>query len=105
MTSTYNVEPCTFIYRVSSLAKVVDGDTIDIDTDLWITIVYDMITAFKTTSDRAALLESFKSLYFGRTLSFMNQTWDMNSDEAEGLILEQAEAFYKRRDYLIQKLS
>lgn len=32
--STYNVEPCTFIYRVSSLAKVVDGDTIDVNIDL-----------------------------------------------------------------------
>ncbi len=88
-----------------ALVTMYSGDTIDIDTDLWITIVYDMITSFKTTSDRAALLESFKSLYFGRTFSFMNQTWDMSSDEAEGLILEQAEAFYKRRDYLIQKLS
>ena len=32
--STYNVEPCTFIYRISSLAKVVDGDTIDVNIDL-----------------------------------------------------------------------
>jgi len=32
--SSYNVEPCTFIYRVSSLAKVVDGDTIDVNIDL-----------------------------------------------------------------------
>ena len=31
---SYNVEPCTFIYRVSSLAKVVDGDTIDVNIDL-----------------------------------------------------------------------
>jgi len=34
MISTYNVEPCTFIYRVSSIAKVVDGDTIDLNIDL-----------------------------------------------------------------------
>lgn len=32
--STYSVEPCTFIYRVSSLSKVVDGDTIDVNIDL-----------------------------------------------------------------------
>ena len=32
--STYDVEPCNFKYRVSSLAKVVDGDTIDVNIDL-----------------------------------------------------------------------
>ena len=31
---SYNVEPCTFKYRVSSLEKVVDGDTIDVNIDL-----------------------------------------------------------------------
>ena len=32
--SSYSVEPCTFKYRVSSLEKVVDGDTIDVNIDL-----------------------------------------------------------------------
>ena len=32
--STYVQEPCEFIYRVSSLEKVVDGDTIDVSIDL-----------------------------------------------------------------------
>ena len=30
---SYNVESCTFKYRVSSLEKVVDGDTIDVNID------------------------------------------------------------------------
>ena len=32
--STDTQEPCEFIYRVSSLEKVVDGDTIDVSIDL-----------------------------------------------------------------------
>jgi len=32
--STYSVEPCTYIYNVSSIAKIVDGDTIDVNIDL-----------------------------------------------------------------------
>src|SRR6056300_1298143 len=32
--SSYNVEPFNFKYRVSSLEKVVDGDTIDVAIDL-----------------------------------------------------------------------
>ena len=30
----YNVEACNFKYRVSSLERVVDGDTIDVNIDL-----------------------------------------------------------------------
>jgi len=30
----YSQEPCEFIYRVSSLEKIVDGDTIDVSIDL-----------------------------------------------------------------------
>jgi micrococcal nuclease len=32
--TTYSQELCEFIYRVSSLEKVVDGDTIDVSIDL-----------------------------------------------------------------------
>ena len=32
--SIYTQEPCEFIYRVSSLEKVVDGDTVDVTIDL-----------------------------------------------------------------------
>ncbi len=32
--SSYNVEACNFNYRVSSLERVVDGDTIDVNIDL-----------------------------------------------------------------------
>ena len=32
--STYSQPPCEFIYRVSSLERVVDGDTIDVTLDL-----------------------------------------------------------------------
>lgn len=32
--SSYDVEPCNFKYRVSYLARVVDGDTIDVNIDL-----------------------------------------------------------------------
>jgi len=32
--STYSQPVCEFVYRVSSLEKVVDGDTIDVTIDL-----------------------------------------------------------------------
>lgn len=87
-----------------ALVSTFSSDSIEIDTDLWVSIVFDMIVSFKTTSDSDALLEAFKSLYFGRTLTFMNQTWEMSTAEAEELILAQAKAFHARRGHLIARL-
>ncbi|MCK5849879.1 MAG: glycosyl transferase [Kiritimatiellae bacterium] len=89
----------------SELVAMFAPGKIDITTEQWVTVVYDMIAAFKTSDDRLALVESFKSLYFGRALSFMNKTWDLSTEEAEVEILAQAEMFYKKRSYLIDKLT
>ncbi len=88
----------------TELTAMFAGDTIDMSTDQWIQTVFDMIAAFKTADDKVALVESMKGLYFGRALSFMNQTWEMSTEEAEVEILTQAEAFHAKRDYLIEKL-
>ena len=90
------------LYR--DLASMFSGGTIDIAVDQWVTTVYDMILAFRDAPDRPAVVEAFKFLYFGRTLSFMNKTWGMSSEEAEVEILEQAKQFHARRDDLISKL-
>jgi hypothetical protein len=78
--------------------------TIEISAEQWVTAVYDMIAAFRDADDKQALVESLKGLYFGRALSFMNQTWEMSSEEAEAVIVEGAELFHAQRGYLIGKL-
>lgn len=88
----------------SDLVKMFSNGGIDIAADQWVTIVYDMIVAFKAASDSHTLVESMKGLYFGRALSFMNKTWDLSTEKAEVEILDQAKIFHKRRDYLINKL-
>lgn len=77
---------------------------IDITADLWVKVVYDMVVAFSKASDKEAVVESMKALYFGRTYSFMNQTWEMSSKEAEKEILKQAEKFRENKGYLIERL-
>ena len=81
-----------------------DGGNIDLTAEQWVTIVYDMIAAFKTSPDRNRLVESLKGLYFGRALAFMNRTWDWPTEQAEEEILAQARVFHGKRDYLIEKL-
>lgn len=99
-----NLEQALSPHLYNDLTKMFSSGTIDISTEQWATTVYDMIAAFKVAKDRNALVESFKGLYFGRTLSFMNKTWDLSTEQAEEEILNQAEVFHKNRDYLIRKL-
>ena len=41
-------------------------------------------------------------LYFARVASFVRQSWDMSTLEAEELIEEQAVKFEEQKDYLIK---
>ncbi|MDP6524155.1 MAG: hypothetical protein QGI24_02905 [Kiritimatiellia bacterium] len=92
----------TIVY--GELAKMFADGTVDITAEQWITSVYDMIVAFRDSDDRNMLVESFKGLYFGRALSFMNKTWDLSNEAAEDEILAQAQLFHDMRGYLIEKL-
>lgn len=87
------------------LAAMFDGGTIDLDAEQWVSVVYDMIAAFRGSEAPETLVESLKGLYFGRALSFMNKTWDWSTEQAEQEILAQAQRFHARRDELIRKLS
>lgn len=86
------------------LTRMFSGGKIDISAEQWITVVYDMIAAFKKMSDNLKLIEALKGLYFGRTLSFMNHTWDMTTEQAEETVLAQAQMFHAKRGYLKKKL-
>jgi hypothetical protein len=41
-------------------------------------------------------------LYYGRVASFVRQSWNMSSAEAETLVEEQALVFEEHKDYLIK---
>ncbi len=41
-------------------------------------------------------------LYFARVASFVRQSWEMSSLEAEALVEEQAVKFEEQKDYLIK---
>ena len=75
-----------------------------IETDEWIDAVWDLIVAYRAASDKNAVVESLRGLYFGRALTLMNETWEMTTDEAEEVFLAQAKRFHARRGDLIAKL-
>ncbi|MCP3868019.1 MAG: glycosyl transferase [Gammaproteobacteria bacterium] len=88
----------------SHYVKMFEDGPIEITAEEWATTVYDMISAYKSMGNMISVIESLKGLYFGRALTFMNQTWKMSSEKAEKEILAQAEIFFQQRDYLIKKI-
>jgi hypothetical protein len=52
--------------------------------------------------NRYKLIEVMTPLYFGRVASFVHQSWDMSSEQAEALVDEQAQEFENHKDYLIE---
>jgi len=50
----------------------------------------------------AQLVNLVTPLYLGRVASFINQTKNMSSSQAEEVVEEQAQVFEDHKDYLIQ---
>ena len=67
---------------------------------VWTHIVYDYIRAFK--SEGKSIIETLLPLYFGKILSFVNETSNMDTKNAEKLILDQSNIFWNERDYLLK---
>ena len=57
-------------------------------------------TFHRWPAHRYKLLELATPLYNGRVASFINRTWEMNSQEAEAVVEEQAQAFEDQRGML-----
>ncbi len=88
----------------SELDRMFSSGSIDITSELWTDLVFEIISAYARSNDRNSLVEAMRGLYFGRILSFMNKTWTLTPEEAEQEIFFQARRFYAKRDNLIRKL-
>jgi glycosyltransferase involved in cell wall biosynthesis len=75
-----------------------------IDTEYWAKILYDLAASFHHWHGNRQLMVSVMTpLYFARVASFVNRTIDMNNQEAEKIVEEQAEIFEQTKDYLIKR--
>jgi len=79
-----------------------DSTEFHLPTDSWVKILYELAATYYLWSiNRNKLLDMMTPLYFGRVASFVRQSWDMSSLEAEALVEEQAVKFEDQKDYLI----
>lgn len=75
-----------------------------IDVEYWAKILYDLAAGFHHWQGNRQLMVSLMTpLYFARVASFVNSTLEMNNQEAEEIVEEQAEIFEKTKEYLIKR--
>jgi len=87
---------------VTDLEKIIKNNE-KFDSELWAEIVYNYAVAYKNIknkSDKYTLLDSLKTLWIGRFLSYAIEVKDMDINEAEQIIQKQAEIFEAKIDYL-----
>ena len=87
---------------VADLEKIITNNK-NLDPELWAEIVYNYAAAWKNIkreSDRHLLLDSFKTLWTGRFVSYATEVKAMDINEAEIVIQKQAEIFEEKFDYL-----
>ncbi len=73
------------------------------DADLWSKIVFHYAAAYKSIDDdekKYMLLDTLKTLWLGRFVSYAEIVDDMDINDAEKIIQRQAETFEKNFDYL-----
>jgi glycosyltransferase involved in cell wall biosynthesis len=72
-------------------------------TEDWVKIVYDFAATFhRWKRDRGKLVELMRPLYYARVASFINRTREMNNQQAEEVIEQQAQTFEELKPYLLK---
>lgn len=72
-------------------------------TEIWVKILFELAATFhRWQVNRNKLLDLVTPLYYARVASFVCQSLEMTSEEAERLVEEQAVQFEKQKGYLIQ---
>ncbi|MFH0965337.1 MAG: glycosyltransferase family 2 protein [Planctomycetota bacterium] len=84
-------------------AAALEAKDFHLPTEAWIKILYELAATFHLWKlNRAKLLETMTPLYLARVASFVRQSWEMSSEEAERLVEQQAEKFEEQKGYLIK---
>ncbi|MFO7784338.1 MAG: glycosyltransferase family 2 protein [Thermodesulfobacteriota bacterium] len=80
-----------------------NAEEFHLPTDVWVQILYELAAEFHTwTINRDNLVDVVTPLYYARVATFVRQTWDMTSQEAEVLVEEQALRFEEQKDELVR---
>ena len=94
---------CGKCYSAIEEASKMDASNFHLPTEAWVRILYELAATFHSWSQhRMKLLDLMTPLYYARVASFVRQSWDLSSAQAEELVEEQAQNFEEQKGYLIQ---
>jgi hypothetical protein len=87
------------IIRLSTL----DAQQLIFPLEIWVMILYELAATYHQWKiNRKRLIDFITPLYYARVASFVNQTWDMDTLEAEKLVEDQAAIFEYHKKYLVE---
>jgi len=88
--------------KIREAAEMEEKD-VYLSTDTWVHILYELAATFHSwTVNRHKLIDVVTPLYYARVASFVKDSWEMSSEEAEALVEHQALTFEKNKDYLLR---
>jgi len=72
-------------------------------TGKWVRILYELAATFHSWKvNRNKLVDLVTPLYYARVASFVRESWEMSSKEADSLVEKQALEFEEAKDYLVK---
>jgi len=90
-------------FREIEKASTIEKDAFLFPVDTWVLILYELAATFHVwQKNRNKLIDLMVPLYYARVASFVNMSRDMNSQQAEDLVEEQAQLFEDHKDYLLK---
>ncbi len=94
---------CEECFREIERAAGMATEDFHISTTTWVQILYELAATFHAWEiNRNKLVDIMTPLYYARVASFVRQSWEMSSSEAEALVEEQALKFEENKDYLLK---
>lgn len=96
-----NYLPSDLVKDLEHVGKKIE----DFSMDLWAESVYHFASSYKKLkrkTEKYVLLDTLKTLWFGRFTSFVIQTADMDLNSAEKIIQQQAQIFEKKFENFCQ---
>ncbi|MBU2551060.1 MAG: glycosyltransferase [Proteobacteria bacterium] len=94
---------CPDCFEVLKKAAGLAKTKFELPSETWVQVLYETAATFHSwTHNRTQLINLVTPLYLGRVASFINQTRDMTSIQAEEVVERQAQIFEDHKDYLIR---
>ena len=94
---------CEGCFAGIQAAAQMESKSFRLSTGTWVQILYELAATFHSWKvNRNKLVDLVTPLYYARVASFVRESWEMSSQEANALVEEQALEFEEHKDYLIR---